>query len=1070
MPREIADPQATAAALARELGLDASGRRELLAKLQKDSVFQWVERKVAPATAQRIRSLQLPGVGLVTEHRRYYPQRELAAQVLGYVGVDNQGMAGLEYLLDDDVRGRGAKVLVYTDARRRPFAQTERPSTEGASVMLALDEAVQYIAERELDRSMAETQSVAGMVIVVEPFSGEMLAMAQRPGFNPNRYKAYPSSHWRNRAVADVFEPGSIFKIVTAAAGLQEGVVSPDEVLDCGHGHVEIAGITINDHAVYDQLTFSQAVWKSSDIGMIRVAQRLGRDNFERYVRRFGFGSSTGVDLPAESPGLLRPQQRWSALSLPSMSFGQEIGVTGLQVAMATAAVANGGYLMKPLVVRRVEDASGHVVRASQPVPVRRVLEPATVDTLTEILRGVVREGTGRRAAVPGYEVAGKTGTAQKIDASGRYSMVDHVASFVGFVPAMRPALVIVASLDTPRGAANQGGDVAAPLFSRVARGRAARAGSAAGRPEPGAAGAGDRVAGHGACRLPAAADAGADGRGGSRGRCDARPARPLRARGRDRRGAPRPGGRAARDGPRSDADTRAGERRRAGQHLRADPRPGGGAAMTLGELLTRLPAAELHGDSALPIADVTHDSRHVVQGALFVAIPGLAQDGNRFVEAARRKGAVAVVSEEAPQGEGTWVRVDDARAALALLSAAVLGEPARQLDLVGVTGTNGKTTTAYLVDSAVRAAGETCGLLGTIEYRLGDRVAEAVRTTPESSDLQRLFRQMVDAGCSRAVLEVSSHSLALRRVHGLDFKVAVFTNLTRDHLDFHGDMDRYFAAKRLLFETRLRPDGHAIVNLDDDRAPELVRASRGTPWTYSAGNPAADVFAEDAQLSLEGTRLRVRTPLGPLELETSLIGRFNVQNMLAAAGAALALGLPKDAVARGFASLRGVPGRMERVSAGQPFTVLVDYAHTDDALKNLLETVRGLGPQRITTVFGCGGDRDRTKRPLMGMVASRLSDRVVLTSDNPRSEPPEAILDEIRRGIPLARAAQTLVLPDRREAITRALEEALPGDAVVIAGKGHETYQALRERTVPFDDRQVAREVLSRLAGKGRP
>jgi cell division protein FtsI (penicillin-binding protein 3) len=469
VPKEIADPQATAAALARELGLDAAARRELLAKLQKDSVFQWIERKVAPATAQRIRALQLPGVGLVTEHRRYYPQRELAAQVLGYVGVDNQGMAGLEYLLDEDIRGRAAKVLVYTDARRRPFAQTERPSTEGATVVLALDEAVQHIAERELDRSMAETQAAAGMVIVVEPFSGEILAMAQRPGFNPNRYNAYPSNHWKNRAVADVFEPGSIFKIVTAAAGLQEKVVSPDEVLDCGQGHVEIAGITINDHAVYDQLTFAQAVWKSSDIGMIRVAQRLGRGNFERYVRAFGFGAPTGVDLPGESAGLLRPQQRWSALSLPSMSFGQEIGVTGLQVAMAGAAVANGGYLMKPLVVRRIEDASGHVVRVSQPAPVRRVLEPDTVETLTEILRGVVREGTGRKAAIPGYEVAGKTGTAQKVDGSGHYSMVDHVASFVGFVPATRPALVVLASLDTPRNAANQGGDVAAPLFARVA-------------------------------------------------------------------------------------------------------------------------------------------------------------------------------------------------------------------------------------------------------------------------------------------------------------------------------------------------------------------------------------------------------------------------------------------------------------------------------------------------------------------------------------------------------------------------------------------------------------------------
>lgn len=471
VPREIADPQATAAALARELGLDAAARRELLVKLQKDSVFQWVERKVAPATAQRIRALQLPGVGFVTEHRRYYPQRELAAQVIGYVGVDNKGMAGLEHLLDDEIRGRSAQVLVYTDARRRPFAQTGLPSTEGSAVVLSLDEAVQHIAERELDRAMAQTQSISGQVIVVEPFSGEILAMAQRPSFNPNRYTAYPSQHWKNRAVVDYFEPGSIFKIVTAAAALQEKVVAPGEMLDCGQGRVEVAGITINDHAVFDQLSFAQAVSKSSDVAMVRVAQRLGRDNFERYVRAFGFGVASGIELPGESPGRLRPQSRWSALSLPSLSFGQEIGVTGVQMVMAAAVLANGGYLMKPVLVKRVEDAAGHVVRASQPTPVRRVLEADTVEALTDMLRSVVHEGTGRQAAIPGYEVAGKTGTAQKIDATGRYSMIDHVASFVGFVPASRPALVVLASLDTPRGPANQGGDVAAPLFARVAEG-----------------------------------------------------------------------------------------------------------------------------------------------------------------------------------------------------------------------------------------------------------------------------------------------------------------------------------------------------------------------------------------------------------------------------------------------------------------------------------------------------------------------------------------------------------------------------------------------------------------------
>ncbi len=485
---------------------------------------------------------------------------------------------------------------------------------------------------------------------------------------------------------------------------------------------------------------------------------------------------------------------------------------------------------------------------------------------------------------------------------------------------------------------------------------------------------------------------------------------------------------------------------------------------MKLFDLLALVPGASLSGDPATEVTSVTHDSRQAGAGSLFVAIRGLVADGNRFVEPARKKGAAAICSEEMPLPGGPWIQVRDARESLAILAAALLGHPAGALDLIGVTGTNGKTTTTYLIDAALRAAGEKPGLVGTVEYRIGDRLVEAARTTPEASDLQSLFRQMVDAGCRRAVLEVSSHSLVLKRVHGCPFKVAVFTNLTRDHLDFHGDMDTYFAAKRILFDTLLREDGHAIVNRDDDRAEELIPSARGRVWTYSLHAPA-DVAVEEVTLSLEGTRVRALTPVGPIEIATPLLGRFNVQNILAALATGLALGLPEEALRRGLGSLKGVPGRLERVLAGQEFTVLVDYAHTDDALKNVLETVRELRPRRLITVFGCGGDRARTKRPLMGAVAARLSDVVILTSDNPRSEPPEAILEEIRRGVPQSRAGDTYVIPDRRDAIAKALEMGREGVVVVIAGKGHETYQVLRDRTVPFDDRQVARDILHRLA-----
>jgi cell division protein FtsI (penicillin-binding protein 3) len=470
VPQDVTHPARTAAALARALGADAAGRRDILTQLNKPRAFVWIRRKVSPAAARAVRDLQLDGIGFLTESRRYYPNRELASQVLGYVGLDNEGMSGLEYAFEDALKGRKETAVVTTDARRRPVSHTEKRPTEGQTLVLTLDEPIQHAAERELERAMAETQAQSGVVVVVDPWTGEVLAMANRPTFNPNAFQNYSASRWRNRAVADAYEPGSMFKIITAAAGLQERVVEPDETLDCGMGGMEVAGIRINDHAVFDKLSFRQVIAKSSNVGVARVAQRLGREQFDRYLREFGFGAATGVGLPGESQGLLRPTSKWSATSLACLAFGHEVGVTALQMAMAASAVANGGYLMRPLVARQIEDADGSVARAFSPVAVRRVLQPETTATLTELLKEVVREGgTGKRAQVAGYAVAGKTGTAQKIDASGRYSSVDHVSSFVGFVPASHPALVILVSLDTPRGARNEGGDVAAPVFARVA-------------------------------------------------------------------------------------------------------------------------------------------------------------------------------------------------------------------------------------------------------------------------------------------------------------------------------------------------------------------------------------------------------------------------------------------------------------------------------------------------------------------------------------------------------------------------------------------------------------------------
>jgi UDP-N-acetylmuramoyl-L-alanyl-D-glutamate--2,6-diaminopimelate ligase len=466
-------------------------------------------------------------------------------------------------------------------------------------------------------------------------------------------------------------------------------------------------------------------------------------------------------------------------------------------------------------------------------------------------------------------------------------------------------------------------------------------------------------------------------------------------------------------------------------------------------------------------VTAIAYDSRAVQPGAVFVALRGLKADGASFAAQAASRGAIAIVADTArPAGiDRPWIHVADARLALALLADRFYDRPSRRMPVIGVTGTNGKTTTSYLLAAVLDAAGMTAGVMGTVAYRIGREEREASRTTPEAPDVQQLLAEMLASGCRSAVMEVSSHALALRRVDGMRFAAAVFTNLTRDHLDFHEDMEQYFAAKRRLFEM-LEPDGVGIVNADDPRAPALVAASPRS-LTYGIAQPA-DVTPGPFTLDIGGLTLDVRTPKGSVAVRSSLVGRPNVYNILAATATAVALDLPLDAVAKGVHALPGVPGRFEVVStAPDDVTVVVDYAHTDDALRNLLETARPLAPRRLITVFGCGGDRDTTKRPLMGMVAARLSDVVIVTSDNPRSEDPARIIDDIRRGITPAshagRPADVLSVVDRAQAIERAVSLAGAGDLVLIAGKGHEKYQQIGARVLPFDDVAVAREALAR-------
>ncbi len=485
---------------------------------------------------------------------------------------------------------------------------------------------------------------------------------------------------------------------------------------------------------------------------------------------------------------------------------------------------------------------------------------------------------------------------------------------------------------------------------------------------------------------------------------------------------------------------------------------------MTLGEILAgvRLKTPVSPQLSPIRLEGLDYDSRRVKPGYLFFAFPGARADGRQFAQDAVERGAAAVASESpAPGGfPAAWIEVEHGRQALALASRNFYRHPDERIALTGITGTNGKTTTSYLIDAILRAAGKTTALVGTIEYHLAGRILPAVNTTPESLDLHRLFTELEREGGTHATMEVSSHALALGRVYGLRFHTALFTNLTRDHLDFHHTMEEYFAAKQLLFAgAGAPPPSWAVLNRDDEWCRRLELSSETEVLWYGLGQ-GASVRARHISSGLQGLRFEVHYRKLRFTVESPLLGRINVYNILSACCAGLTYNLAPEVIVAGIANCRAVPGRFERIDEGQPFTIVVDYAHTDDALKNTIAVARGLDPKRVITLFGCGGDRDRSKRPLMGQVAAENSDFVVLTSDNPRSEDPLAIMNDALVGIRRVDVPH-VVEPDRATAIARAIKEAHPGDIVILAGKGHETYQILKDKTIHFDDREVARGVL---------
>ena len=484
--------------------------------------------------------------------------------------------------------------------------------------------------------------------------------------------------------------------------------------------------------------------------------------------------------------------------------------------------------------------------------------------------------------------------------------------------------------------------------------------------------------------------------------------------------------------------------------------------------------SATLSGPSSGDATDVTHDSRQVREGTLFAAIKGATVDGHRFIHDVMRRGAAGIISEyDSPEGfAGAWLKVADARVALAKAASIINGEPSHKLDLVGVTGTNGKTTTTYLCYTLAEAAGVKPAMLTTVEYRIGEKSEEAIRTTPEASDTNRFLKEAVDEGCGFAAMEASSQAIDLHRCDWLRFRVAIFTNLTQDHLDYHGTMENYFDAKKKLFDGRLgeRP-GASVINIDDEWGAKLAEELKadgqrvvtisqlvgGTPTA-----PVADLVAENIEVSLlSGTTFTLRTKDGERQIGSPLVGRPHVYNMLTATAAALELGYDLDSIVNGLAKCVGAPGRFERVPHEGDFAVVVDYAHTDDALLNTLRTARPLTTGRVITVFGCGGDRDKTKREPMGRVAGENSDVVFITSDNPRTEDPLKIIEAIEVGVK-STGKEFRSISDRRLAIREAIKEAKTGDVVIIAGKGHENYQIIGNEKFHFDDREVAAEAIA--------
>ncbi len=1001
--------------LAKALGLDAEALNQKLNQ-KADKQFVYLTRHLNPDDAAAILKLGIPGVYSRREFRRFYPNGEVTAHILGKTNVDDQGQEGLELAFDEYLAGKPGSKSVIRDLHGHAVESVDvdldTPPKPGHDLTLSIDKNLQYLAYRELMSAIKEHHASTGSIVVLDSTNGEILAMVNQPSFNPNSQNGgnIPAadllSHMRNRAVTDVVEPGSTMKAVTISAALESGKWRPDSKVDTSPGTYTLYdGRVIHDTANHGVLTVTGVITHSSNIGAAKIAATLPRDAMYDMFQRFGLGETTGSGFTGESPGNLPIAKRWGPVEQATISYGYGLSVTPLQLARAYAALADGGILHQPTFVKDGGDAG------------KRIVDAKIASEVVAMLRTVVApDSTAPLAAVPNYFAGGKTGTS-RIAARGGYNSY-YNSLFVGFVPATDPRLVTAVVISGSSGndiRQYAGGTVAAPSFSKVMQG---------------------------ALRL---LDVPPDNVknwyvGGPGPNPQALPPAP----------------------PQIDPNAPAGEGGR-----------GGSVAMTsrLADLLEGIASDDaLEQGRDIVVRGLALDSRRVRVGDAFFALQGGAAHGITFAPDAVAQGAAVVLAERpavlGPQHStqaAPVVWIDNLRAQVGEIAARFFDRPSETLHVIGVTGTNGKTSIVQLLAAALLSFGSRTATIGTLGAGLVGAIREGERTTPDAVSVQALLAEFRDAGASHVAMEVSSHALEQGRVNALAFEVAAFTNLTRDHLDYHATMEAYGAAKARLFTwPGLRA---AVINIDDAFGRELVGVlpANVRGLRYGVENTQADIVASEVRSSTEGLHFTLSTPWGEGAVSSVLLGRFNVANLLAVAGCLGALGYTFAQIHQVLESAQPVIGRMNRLGGGAAPLIVVDYAHTPDALEQALTSLRAHCACKLICVFGCGGERDQGKRPQMAAIAERFADRVIVTDDNPRGENGDAIVAQILAGFAKPQAAT--VQRDRAQAIALALREAQPGDVVLIAGKGHEPYQEIAGIKHPFDDLDVARRSLEARA-----